>query len=176
MSDKEEVSQPSEEAPAPAAETSTSDKANEISIHVGNIPYSITEAKLKEMFQEFGDVISARVPVNERGQSKGYGFVTMKKDDANKAIEKLNNKDIDGRLIKVDISVPRKERPRRDDYDRRERRRYDDYDEYDRRDRRRYDDYDRDRRERRRYDDYDRDRRYDDRYDRYDRDRRRDRY
>ena len=174
MSDKEEASQPAEEAQAATTEATSSEKPNETSIHIGNLPYSVTEAKLKEMFQECGEVINARVPINERGQSKGYGFVAMKKEDADKAIEKLNNKEIDGRLIKVELSIPRRERPRRDDFERRDRRRYDDDDDYYRR--RRYDDYDRERRDRRRYDDYDRDRRYDDRYDRYDRDRRRDRY
>lgn len=83
-------------------------------LYVGKLPYSVTDSKLEEIFSEVGKVISATV-ITERdtGQSKGFGFVEMEKDkDAEKAIEKLNDTEIEGRRIVVNAARPREERPR----------------------------------------------------------------
>ncbi|NCO44186.1 RNA-binding protein [Candidatus Berkelbacteria bacterium] len=85
-------------------------------LYVGNLPYSTTEDILKEMFAAAGTVSSATV-ISDRmsGRSKGFGFVEMSTDEeAQKAIESFNGKDLDGRQIVVNEARPMEERPRRD--------------------------------------------------------------
>lgn len=81
-------------------------------LFVGNLPYSVTSEALGEMFAEAGEVTEAVVITDrETDRSKGFGFVTMASDEmAQKAIELLDNKDIDGRQIKVNIARPKVER------------------------------------------------------------------
>lgn len=87
-----------------------------MNIYVGNISYSTDDRRLSELFSEFGEVASARV-INDRetGRSKGFAFVEMTDDSAAaSAIEALNEKEIDGRTLRVNEARPREERPRRD--------------------------------------------------------------
>jgi len=87
-----------------------------MNIYVGNISYQTDDSRLVELFSEFGEVASARV-INDRetGRSKGFGFVEMADDSAaSSAIEALNEKEIDGRTLRVNEARPREERPRRD--------------------------------------------------------------
>jgi len=81
-------------------------------IYVGNLPFSVTQEKLKELFEPFGDIEEAIV-ISDRfsGRSKGFGFVTFTdKKDADKAIEGMNGKEIDGREIKVNEARPMESR------------------------------------------------------------------
>lgn len=87
-----------------------------MNIYVGNVSYQTDDSRLVELFSEFGEVTSARV-INDRetGRSKGFGFVEMSNDTAAlAAIEALNEKEIDGRTLRVNEARPREERPRRD--------------------------------------------------------------
>ena len=87
-----------------------------MNIYVGNVSYQTDDSRLIELFSEFGEVASARV-INDRetGRSKGFGFVEMNDDTAAAAaIEALNEKEIDGRTLRVNEARPREERPRRD--------------------------------------------------------------
>lgn len=81
-------------------------------LYVGNLPYSVDDAKLAELFKEFGDVIEAKVISDKySGKSKGFGFVTMKDDEtAQKAIDAMNDKEIEGRQLKVNVARPLKPR------------------------------------------------------------------
>jgi RNA recognition motif-containing protein len=90
---------------------------------VGNLPYTMDDAKLSELFSQFGNVEKAKI-IKDRdsGRSKGFGFVTMSEDEAQKAINELNNKDIEGRAIKVNEARPKEDRPPRRDNFRRDRR------------------------------------------------------
>ena len=86
-----------------------------MNIYVGNVSYQTDDSRLIELFSEFGEVASARV-INDRetGRSKGFGFVEMNDDTAAAAaIEALNEKEIDGRTLRVNEARPREERPRR---------------------------------------------------------------
>ena len=78
-------------------------------IYVGNIPWSITEDQLKDYFSAHGQVLSARI-ITERasGRSKGYGFVEVPEEDAEKIIE-LNGTEYDGRKLVVNEAKPRPE-------------------------------------------------------------------
>ncbi len=79
-------------------------------LYVGNINYRLTEEGLKSMFAEFGEVTSAKIVTDrETGRSKGFGFVEMADAEAaDRAIQSLNDKEVDGRRIKVNIARPKK--------------------------------------------------------------------
>jgi RNA recognition motif-containing protein len=85
-------------------------------LFVGGLPYGITSSQLEEMFSKFGTVVSATVITDrDTGQSKGFGFVEMEKDkEADEAIEKLNDTEMEGKKITVNVARPREERPRFD--------------------------------------------------------------
>lgn len=77
-------------------------------LYVGNLPYSATDADLAALFKEAGVVASARVIVDRTtGRSKGFGFVEMGSDEeARKAIETLNGREISGRAVSVNEARP----------------------------------------------------------------------
>ena len=89
-------------------------------VYVGNLPFSIDDEKLREIFSAFGDIEEVQVIKDKvSGRSKGFGFVTFaNKEDAEKAIEKLNDKEVEGRNLKVNEAKPmdpdRPRPPRRD--------------------------------------------------------------
>lgn len=72
-------------------------------LFVANLPYSLTDDQLAEMFDPFGIVITFRVARDrETGESKGFGFVELATEKARtKAIAAVNGKVIDGRTIEV---------------------------------------------------------------------------
>lgn len=81
-------------------------------VYVGNLPFSVEQAKLKELFASYGDIEEA-VVISDRfsGRSKGFGFITFVNDaDADKAIAEMNEKDIEGRPLKVNEARPMEER------------------------------------------------------------------
>mgnify|MGYP001572262287 CR=1 FL=1 len=81
-------------------------------LYVGNLPYSVTQEQLKELFGEVGEVVDA-VVISDKfsGRSKGFGFVTMKDDAmAEKAVKEMDGKEIDGRNMKVNVARPMRER------------------------------------------------------------------
>ena len=82
-------------------------------LFVGNLPYSMDSAKLEEVFAQAGTVVSAKVISDKySGRSRGFGFVEMSsEDEAKKAIEMFNGKDVDGRPLVVNEARPREERP-----------------------------------------------------------------
>ena len=81
-------------------------------IYVGNLPWSVTLEKLKELFSSFGEIEEALVIANKyTGRSRGFGFLTFKKDgDVDKAIEKMNEKEVEGRNLVVKEARPLEER------------------------------------------------------------------
>ena len=84
-----------------------------MNIYVGNLNYNVTEDELREVFEEFGEVSSAKIITDKySGRSKGFGFVEMPNDSEGKdAIENLNDRDLQGRNIKVNEARERTERP-----------------------------------------------------------------
>jgi RNA recognition motif-containing protein len=78
-------------------------------IYVGNLPFSMTEGELQELFGQYGQVSRASVVMDrETGRSRGFGFVEMANDnEAQAAIAALNNKDHAGRALVVNVAKPR---------------------------------------------------------------------
>ena len=85
-------------------------------IYVGNLSYSTTEETLRNQFSQFGEVETVTIIMDKiTNRSKGFGFVEMTHDDAARdAISTLNQKDIDGRKVRVNEAEERKSRPRFD--------------------------------------------------------------
>jgi len=83
-----------------------------MNIYVGNLPYSVTEDDLKNVFGEFGEVSSASIITDKySGRSKGFGFIEMPNDtEASEAINSLNESDLKGRNMRVNEAKPRTER------------------------------------------------------------------
>ena len=83
-------------------------------LYVGGLSYSTTEDTLRAAFAELGTVESATVIMDKMsGRSKGFGFVEMStEEEAQKAIDTLNGKELDGRTITVNEARPQE--PRRD--------------------------------------------------------------
>jgi len=81
-------------------------------LYVGGLPYSTTEEELRKHFEEAGTVESATVITDKMsGRSKGFGFVEMSTpDEAQKAIELFNEKEMGGRKIVVNVARPMKPR------------------------------------------------------------------
>ena len=74
-----------------------------MNIYVGNLHFNVNEEELKEIFEEFGEIMSVRIITDKQtGRSKGFGFVEMiKEEDASAAIENLDGTEIRGRRVKV---------------------------------------------------------------------------
>jgi len=84
-------------------------------LYVGGLSYSTTDGGLKDAFSQAGEVTSATVIMDKMtGRSRGFGFVEMTNDeDATKAIEMWNGKELDGRVIVVNEARPQGDRPPR---------------------------------------------------------------
>jgi RNA recognition motif-containing protein len=81
-------------------------------LYVGGLPYSVTDARLQEIFSAHGTVESANVISDKfTGQSRGFGFVEMSSSgEAQKAIESLNGTQLDGRTLTVNEAKPQARR------------------------------------------------------------------
>ena len=95
-----------------------------MNIYVGNLSYKVSDQELQEVFEEFGEVMSAKVIKDrETGRSKGFGFVEMGNDaEAQAAIDELDGSEINGRIVKVNKARPKQpagSQQRRQTYNRR---------------------------------------------------------
>ena len=80
-------------------------------IYVGNLSYQTTEGDLTNLFEQVGQVDSVNVITDrDTGRSKGFAFVEMGNEDADKAITQLNGTEVNGRTLTVNEARPREER------------------------------------------------------------------
>jgi len=80
-------------------------------IYVGNLSYQTTEGDLSNLFEQVGQVDSVNIITDrDTGRSKGFAFVEMSNDDADKAITQFNGTEVDGRALTVNEARPREER------------------------------------------------------------------
>jgi len=82
-------------------------------LFVGNLSFNTTENDLQDAFAAHGTVVEANLMMDRAtGRPRGFGFVTMSTpEEAQKAVEALNGKSVDGRALTVNIARPREERP-----------------------------------------------------------------
>jgi len=85
-----------------------------MNIFVAKLSYNTSESTVQRAFEAFGEVSSAKIIMDrETGRSKGFGFVEMPNDEeGQKAIDSLNDSEMDGRTIVVKQSEPRENRSR----------------------------------------------------------------
>ena len=86
-------------------------------LFVGNLSYGMTEDQLRDLFESYGQVNDVAI-ITERdtGRSKGFGFVEFESDDeAQEAIQALNENEIQGRRLTVNVARPRNDRGDRGD-------------------------------------------------------------
>ena len=78
-------------------------------LYVGNLPYTVTDSELQQMFEAHGSVTSAQVIMDrDTGRSKGFGFVEMGNDaEAQAAITALNGQQMGGRPLTVNEARPK---------------------------------------------------------------------
>ena len=81
-------------------------------LFVGNLSFETTENDLQDAFAAHGTVTEANLMIDRAtSRSRGFGFVTMSTpEEAQKAIEGMNGKDVDGRALTVNVARPREER------------------------------------------------------------------
>ena len=80
-------------------------------LYVGNMPFSMDETQLRTLFSEHGEVHSANVIMDrDSGRPRGFAFVEMSDEDAQKAMSALNEREVEGRALKVAEAKPRGDR------------------------------------------------------------------
>ena len=81
-------------------------------LFVGNLSFKTTENDLQDAFAAHGTVLETNLMMDRMtGRPRGFGFVTMSSaEEAQKAIDALNGKEIDGRALTVNVAKPREER------------------------------------------------------------------
>lgn len=86
-----------------------------MNIYISNLSFDVNDSDLRELFEEYGAVSSAKVITDKfSGKSRGFGFVEMDNDEeGQKAIDELNQAEYDGKVINVSVAKPREERPDR---------------------------------------------------------------
>lgn len=89
-------------------------------LYVGNLSFNSTEDDVNDAFSAHGTVTSVNLIMDrETGRPRGFGFVEMSSDDeAQRAMEAMDGRDLDGRNLKVNLAKPRESRP---DHGRRDR-------------------------------------------------------
>ncbi len=89
----------------------------QVKLFVGNLPWSVSDAQLHEMFAAHGTVHSARVITDrETGRSRGFGFVELETNDANAVISAVDGMELGGRPVRVNLAEEKARPPRRDKF------------------------------------------------------------
>jgi len=86
-------------------------------LFVGNLPWSIDDTRLEELFNAYGEVASARVITDrDSGRSRGFGFVEIDAPDIAAVINAVNGREVDGRPLRVSEAEDKRDSrgPRRD--------------------------------------------------------------
>ena len=84
----------------------------EVQVYVGNLSKDTTQEELNTLFTQAGDVTSVDIVLNrKRGESRGFGFVTMSaQSEADKAVSMFNSYSLDNHQLKVGLARPREQR------------------------------------------------------------------
>lgn len=103
---------------APPKRRRESNMAPRTKIYIGNLPFDTTPDSLSTIFYNYGTVLDCYLPTDiDTGASRGFGFITMPAEDAEKAIEELDGIEFDGRELRINVAQPKGRPPPRNDYD-----------------------------------------------------------
>lgn len=85
-------------------------------LYVGNLPFDTSQDEIYSLFEEYGDVKDCYVPMDrESGQSRGFAFVSLSPEDAQRAIDETDGFEFDGRILRVNEAQPKQSRQERND-------------------------------------------------------------
>jgi RNA recognition motif-containing protein len=89
-----------------------------MNMYVSNLSFNITDVELRDLFAQYGHVVSAKVITDRQsGRSRGFGFVEMDVvAEGREAMTGLNNKEVEGRAMSVAVAKEKEERSPRSDY------------------------------------------------------------
>ena len=77
-------------------------------IFVGNLDFNVTEEAVRNLFERYGAVNSARIMTDrDTGRSRGFAFIEMEQDAGSEAIKRFNGSEFNGRAINVNEAHPR---------------------------------------------------------------------
>jgi RNA recognition motif-containing protein len=101
---------PGEKPPRPAARSGERRSIERrVKLYVGNLSFYTVPETLEEVFSEFGTVFDCYLPEDpDTGGTRGFGFVTMSKESAMRAVEELDGCEVDGRQIRVNEAQPKR--------------------------------------------------------------------
>lgn len=95
-------------APGEKAPVRRNDRDRKTKLYIGNLSFYTVGETLKEIFEEFGQVYDCYLPEDPTtGGTRGFGFITMARDDALNAISELDGCEVDGRVIRVNEAKPK---------------------------------------------------------------------
>ncbi len=81
------------------------------SIYVGNLPFTASEDEIRDLFADHGEVKNVNIIMDrDTGRPRGFAFVEMDQEGAEKAVAAVNGMDFGGRSLKVDLAKPRDNR------------------------------------------------------------------
>ena len=84
-----------------------------MNIYVSGLSFKLNDADLRQLFEAYGEVSSAKIIMDKfTGRSRGFGFVEMGDEEGQKAIDALNETEVDGKVIGVSVARPREDRPK----------------------------------------------------------------
>lgn len=89
-------------------------------LYIGNLPFDTSQDEIYSLFEEYGDVKDCYVPMDrETGQSRGFAFVSLSPEDAQRAIDETDGFEFDGRILRVNEAQPKQSsrQERNDSYD-----------------------------------------------------------
>lgn len=82
-------------------------------LYVGNLPYKASKDDVTDYFAEFGEILDVFLPVNNYGDPRGFGFISVKDEDLDKVLEATNGADFMGRNLVVNLPLPPGEKTQR---------------------------------------------------------------
>ncbi len=102
------VNEPLQAGERPSRPSRNNNDNDRVKLYVGNLSFYTVRETLQEIFEEFGTVIDCYMPEDpETGGTRGFGFVTMPKEAANRAVAEIDGCEVDGRAIRVNVAQPK---------------------------------------------------------------------
>ncbi len=77
-------------------------------MYIGNLSFDTEEQTLRDLFEDYGPIIDLYIPYdNNTGRPRGFAFVSLEPESAARAIEEIDNYELDGRILRVNEAQPK---------------------------------------------------------------------
>lgn len=88
--------------------TKAPNRKNETKLYIGNISFDTEEGTLRELFEDYGPVVDLYVPLDQNtGRPRGFAFVTLEPENAQRAVQEVDGWEVDGRMLRVNEAQPK---------------------------------------------------------------------